>query len=82
MWHAGGGRPRWEPDRAQPPGRSATLPHERRGPAGHHQPSAHSGQPALLQAGGGHRAGPRRPLPRHVHRNWLAKRQKKIVLLI
>lgn len=41
--HARRGRPRGEPDRAQPPGRPALLPYERRGPAGHRQPVACSG---------------------------------------
>lgn len=70
VWHTGWGRPRREPNRAQSPGRPAILPHERRGPAGHHKPPARPGQPALLQDGGGHRPGPGRPLPCHVHRHW------------
>lgn len=72
VWGSGGGRPQREPDRAQPPGRPAALPHERRGPTGHRQPSAHPGQPALLQDGRGHCTGARHPLPCHVHRHWWA----------
>lgn len=81
VWHTGGGRPWREPDRAQPPGRPATLPDEWRGSAGDHQPSAHTGQSAVFQASGGHRAGPRHPLPCHVHRHrWARVRELKLGL--
>lgn len=75
VWYYRRRRPQWGFDGAQPAGRPAALPDERRGPARVCGSAGHAGRCSLLQPGRRYCSGHGHPLPCYVHQHRFVKEQ-------